>query len=390
MKVFTTLPQADLNDIAGAAQAAETAGFDYVGTMENRHDPFMALGVAAVNTSDVMLTTAVAIAFARSPMVVANTAWDLQLASNGRFVLGLGTQIKPHNEKRFSVKWSPPVPRLREYIQALRAIWRCWELGEPLRFEGEHYTFTLMTPNFVPPSGAQRSVPITMAAVGPLTLRLSGEVADGVRLHSFCTRAYLEDVVLPKIREGLGKSGKARKHFEIAGGGFVATGKTDEEVAKTVEWIRYRIAFYGSTPSYWPVLEHHGLGDLGRKLNAMTKAGQWDEMAAEISDDVVGLFAAIGRYDELPKVIGSRFGGAVDVSYASISSDIRPDIPADIIAEIQSIPTEFEGFETAWQTPTRSAVGATRDFARQGLDEGNVVGAVDGGLSYRAGEAGRV
>jgi len=348
VKVFTTLPQANLNDIAGAAQAAEMAGFDYVGTMENRHDPFLGLGVAAVNTSNVMLTTAVAIAFARSPMVVANTAWDLQAASHGRFVLGLGTQIKPHNEKRFSVEWSPPVPRLREYIQALRAIWRCWELGEPLRFEGEHYTFTLMTPNFVPPSSGQGSVPITMAAVGPLTLRLSGEVADGVRLHSFCTRAYLEDVVLPRIREGLGKSARARKHFEIAGGGFIGTGRTDEEVAKAVEWIRYRIAFYGSTPSYWPVLEHHGLGDLGRKLNAMTKAGQWDEMAAEISDDVVALFAAIGRYDELPKMIGSRFGGAVDVVYACISSDIRPDIPADIIAEIQSTPTEFEGFESAW------------------------------------------
>ena len=348
MKVFTTLPQGDLNDIAAAAQSAEAAGFDYLGTMENRHDPFMALGVAAVNTSKVALTTAVAIAFARSPMVVANTAWDLQAASHGRFVLGLGTQIKPHNEKRFSVKWSPPVPRLREYIQALRAIWRCWELGERLRFEGDHYTFTLMTPNFVPPSTGQDSVPITMAAVGPLTLRLSGEVADGVRLHSFCTRAYLEDVVMVQIQKGLKKSGKARKHFEIAGGGFIATGKTDEEVAKTVEWIRYRIAFYGSTPSYWPVLEHHGLGELGRKLNAMTKAGQWDEMAAEVSDDVVELFSAIGRYDELPEMIRSRFGGAVDVVYASMSSDVRPDIPADIIAEIQSIPTEFEGFESAW------------------------------------------
>ena len=348
MKILTTVPQADLNAIPRAAEAAEAAGFDYIATMENRHDPFLPLGVAATSTTKVALTTAVAIAFSRSPMVVANTAWDLQTASQGRFVLGLGTQIKPHNEKRFSVKWSPPVPRLREYIQALRAIWRSWQLGEQLRFEGDHYTFTLMTPNFVPASTGQNSVPITMAAVGPLTLRLSGEVADGVRLHSFCTRAYLEDIVEPKIREGLKKSGKSRKHFEIAGGGFIGTGKTDEEVAKTVEWIRTRIAFYGSTPSYWPVLEHHGLGDLGRKLNTMTKAGQWDEIAAEISDDVVTLFAAIGRYDELPEIIRTRFGGAVDVVYASISSEVRPDIPADIIAEIQAIPSEFEGFESAW------------------------------------------
>jgi probable F420-dependent oxidoreductase len=263
VKVLPTLPQADLNQIPGAARAAEAAGFDAIATMENRHDPFLSLGVAAVNTSDITLTTAVAIAFPRSPMVVANTAWDLQAASKGRFVLGLGPQIKPHNEKRFSVKWSPPAPRSREYVQALRAIWRAWELGEKLRFEGEHYTFTLMTPNFTPPSAGQPSVPVTLAAVGPHTLRLSGEVADGVRLHPFCTRAYLEDVVLGHIREGLEKSGKPRKHFEIAGGGFVATGATDEEVAKTVEWIRYRIAFYGSTPSYWPVFEHHDLGDLG-------------------------------------------------------------------------------------------------------------------------------
>lgn len=348
MKVLTTLPQADLNEIPNAARTAEAAGFDSIATMENRHDPFLSLGVAAVNTSDITLTTAVAIAFPRSPMVVANTAWDLQNASRGRFVLGLGPQIKPHNEKRFSVPWSPPAPRLREYVQALRAIWRSWQTGERLRFEGDHYTFTLMTPNFVPPSTDQPRVPVTLAAVGPLTLRLSGEVADGVRLHPFCTRAYLEDVVLTHIREGFEKSGKRRENFEIAGGGFVATGETDEEVAKIVEWVRYRIAFYGSTPSYWPVLEHHDLGDLGRKLNAMTKAGQWDDMAAEISDDVVALFAAIGRYDELPERIAARFGGVVDLVYASMSSDVRPNIPPDVITNIQAIPTEFESFESLW------------------------------------------
>lgn len=348
MKILTTLPQADLVQIPAAARAAEAAGFDCLATMENKHDPFLSLGVAAVETSAITLTTAVAIAFPRSPMVVANTAWDLQTASRGRFVLGLGPQIRPHNEKRFSVPWSPPVPRMREYVQALRAIWHSWETGERLRFEGEYYTFTLMTPNFTPPSSGQPRVPVTLAAVGPLSLRLAGEVADGVRLHPFCTRAYLEDVVLGHLQDGFAKSGRKRENFEITGGGFVATGETDEDVAKIVEWVRFRVAFYGSTPSYWPVFEHHDLGDLGRKLNAMTKAGEWDKIAAEVPDDVVALFAAIGRYDELPAKVAERFGGAVDHVYASMSSDVRPDVPPEIIAEIKAIPSEFRAYEPGW------------------------------------------
>ena len=267
MKILTTLPQGDLRAVPAAVAAAEAAGFDAVITMENRNEPFLALGVAAVSSKSIGLATGVAIAFPRSPMVVANAAWDLQIASQGRFVLGLGPQIRPHNEKRFSTSWSPPVPRMREYVQALRAIWRSWELGEKLRFEGEHYTFTLMTPNFIPVSTGQASVPITIAAVGPHSLRLAGEACDGVRLHPFCTRAYLEQVCMPRIAEGMAKTARNRKHFEITGGGFIATGATDEEVAKALEWVRYRIAFYGSTPSYWPVLDHHGHSDLGRKLN---------------------------------------------------------------------------------------------------------------------------
>ncbi|MEM7251391.1 MAG: TIGR03617 family F420-dependent LLM class oxidoreductase [Pseudomonadota bacterium] len=348
MKILTTVAQHDLNDVSAIARAAEAAGFDYLASMENRYDPFMALGVAATCTEKITLATAVAIAFPRSPMVVANTCWDLQVASRGRFVLGLGPQIRPHNEKRFSVKWSPPVPRLREYVKALRAIWRTWELGEPLDFRGEHYTFTLMIPNFTPQSLALPSVPITIAAVGPHSLRLSGEVCDGVRLHPFCTRGYLEDVCLPRIQEGMAKSGKDRKHFEITGGGFIATGRDDAEVQKAVDWVRYRIAFYGSTPSYWPVLEHHDLGDLGRKLNAMTKKGQWDQIANEISDETVDLFAAIGRYDELAGAVKKRFGGSSDVVFASTSPDVRPDIPPEVIADIQTIPTQFERFESIW------------------------------------------
>ena len=348
MQVMTVLPQQNLNDIEHSAQAAEFVGYDQISSMENRHDPFMPLGIAAVSTQKIKVGTAVAIAFPRSPMVVANTCWDLQSASGGRFVLGLGPQIRAHNESRFSTPWSPPVPRMREYVNALRAIWRNWQLGEELEFRGEHYKFTLMTPNFVPQSSGQPPVPVTIAAVGPQMLKLAGEVCDGVHLHPFCTRAYLENVAMPRIELGLAQSGKPREAFQIAGGGFLATGETDEEVADVLEWVRYRIAFYGSTPSYWPVLEHHDLGDLGRKLNSMTKAGQWDDLAAEVSDDVLSLFTAFGRYDQIAAAVEERFGGVIDMLYASLSADNLPAIPADVLQDIQKISSLFKRFGTGW------------------------------------------
>ena len=348
MRILTTLPQNDLNEVPAAVAAAEAAGFDGALTMENRHEPFLALAVAATASARIELGTAVAIAFPRSPMVVANAGWDLQNASRGRFVLGIGPQIRPHIEKRFSVPWSAPAPRLREYVQALRAIWRSWETGERLRFEGEHYTFTLMTPNFTPASTGQPMVPITIAAVGPHSLRLAGEVADGVRLHVFCTRRYLEEVCMPRIAEGMARTGRRRESFEVTGGGFVATGATNEEVAKAVEWVRYRVAFYGSTPGYWPVLDLHGLGDLGRRLNRMTKEGAWNRIAAEIDDDTVRLFAAVGRHDELAAAVDERFGGAADTIYSSLSMDMRPVLPPDLIQDIRRLPAVFTGYATAW------------------------------------------
>src|SRR5262245_50409734 len=239
MRILTTLPQDDLAEVPAAARAAEAAGYDGFVTSENKNDPFLALGVAAVNTSRTTLSTGVAIAFSRSPMPVANAAWDLQVSSRGRFVLGLGTQVRAHNENRFSVPWSAPAPRMREYVAALRAIWRCWERGDKLAYRGQHYKFTLMTPNFTPASTGQPMVPVTMAAVGPGMLRVAGELCDGVRLHGFCTRRYQDLVVMPELRAGMLTSGRAREHFEIAGGGFVATGPDEEAVAKMVEWVRY-------------------------------------------------------------------------------------------------------------------------------------------------------
>jgi probable F420-dependent oxidoreductase len=198
----------------------------------------------------------------------------------------------------------------------------------------------------VPESSGLDLPAVTLAAVGPAMLRVAGEVADGVRLHPFCTRQYLTDVVLPKLHAGLERAAWQRRHFEIAGGGFIATGADDEAVAAAAQWVRYRVAFYGSTPAYWPVLELHGLGDLGRKLNQMTKDGHWDRIAAEISDDTLHLFAAIGRHDEIAALIAERFGGVSDTVYASTNSQIRSDFPPDLLADIKRIPTPFSCFDT--------------------------------------------
>jgi probable F420-dependent oxidoreductase len=348
MRVLTSLPQDDLRKTAAAAQAAEAAGYDGALTMENKNDPFLAHAIAAVSTERLQLGTSVAIAFPRSPMVMANAAWDLQIASRGRFVLGIGPQIRPHNERRFSVPWTAPAPRLREYVQSLRAIWTAWEKGERLRYEGKHYTFTLMPPYFIPTSQHMKMVPITLAAVGQHSLRLAGEIADGVRLHGFCTRLYLTEEILPRLIEGMLRTDRDRTDFEITGGGFIATGPDNDAVAKMIEYTRGRIAFYGSTPGYWPVLEMHGLGDLGRKLNAMSKEGKWAEMSAEVSDDVVALFTAIGTYAEITAAIEQRFGGLSDALNVGGTTIAPTGLPPDLLQDIKRIPTKFTGYRTPW------------------------------------------
>ena len=347
MRVLTTVPQAELTEVPDAARQVEADGYDAIVTMENRHDPFLPLAVAATATERVELVTGIAIAFARSPMSVANMSWDLQGASRGRFVLGLGSQVKGHNVRRFSVPWSPPAPRMREYIEALRAIWRCWKTGEKLDYQGEHYQFTLMTPNFTPEPIEAPMPAVTIGAVGPAMMKVAAEVCDGVRLHPFCTRRYMEEMVVPKLEQGLAKTGRSRENFEITGGGFIATGPDDEAVDEMVEWVRMRIGFYGSTPAYFPVLELHGLEDLGHKLNRMSKEGQWEQMTAEIPDDVVRMFAAIGKHDEIAAEIERHFGGVSDAIFASVATTMPADYPPGLIQEIQRIKTRFSGYSVA-------------------------------------------
>ena len=344
MRVTTTIPQDNLRRVPDTVRAIEANGYDGITTLENRHDPFMPLGVAAINTNKLQLSTGIAIAFTRSPMVVANIGWDLQAASNGRFVLGIGSQVKGHNERRFSAPWSPPASRLREYAQSLRAIWNNWKTGEPLNFEGKHYRFTLMTPNFTPEPINSPPPPITVAAVGPAMMKVAGQEYDGARLHPFCSRKYLETIIVPRLETAMNSVGRKRENFEITGGGFIATGLNDEAVSKAVEWVRMRIGFYGSTRAYWPVLEQHDMLDLGEKLNHMSKTNQWDQMAKQVSDDLVHLFAAVGRHDEIANAIEKRFGGLSDSIADSASSEIPGSLPPDIIQDIQRIPSHFQNY----------------------------------------------
>jgi probable F420-dependent oxidoreductase len=348
MRVFTSVPTKDWRAIPSVARAAEAARFDALMAAELNHDPFPSLAFAAIATERIELTTSVAVAFPRSPTIMAMQAWDLNVNSGGRFVLGLGAQVKGHNERRFGVPWSAPAPRLKEYIAALRAVWRCWEKGERLEYHGEHYRLTLMTPDFSPPPSGLPMIPVAIAAIGDAMLRLAGEHCDGARLHPLCTRRYLEEVCLPQISEGMRRSGRQRRHFDLHGGGFVATGADEAAVRQAMDWVRARVALYASTRTYRPILALHGLEDLGLKLHDMTVKGRWAEMAAEIPDDVVCLFAACGTYDRIGGEIEKRFGRAADTIEIMLPSDHEPGPMRELLSDIRRIPCTFERFATSW------------------------------------------
>ena len=341
MRVSTGLPVEDWAACGPAARRAEEDGFDCVTTNELRHEPFTPLAFAAMATERVQLATSVAIAFPRSPMIVANHAWDLQRHSKGRLILGLGSQVKAHNERRFSVPWVAPAARMGEYVQALRAIFRCWEQGERLDYRGKYYTFTLMTPEFSPGPLGLPTAPIALAAVGPLMLKTAARVADSVRLHGFATRRYLEEVVRPMLAAELAAVGKSFDSFEVTGGGFVVTGPDDAAVRAAAEKIRYRVAFYGSTPAYRGVFDIHGLSDLGVRLTEMSKQGAWKDMAAQISDEVLELFVARAPYEGIAEAIERRFGGIVDTVSIDFAAGTDAATRRKVVEAIRRIPSAF-------------------------------------------------
>ncbi len=347
MRVFTRLPMHDWNATAEAAREAEAAGFDAVMTVELGHDVFAPLAIAAMATERVELTPSVAVAFPRSPTVLAAQAWDLQANSRGRFVLGLGSQVKGHNERRFGIAWTAPAPRLRDYVRALRAVWQCWETCGKLDFRSEHYTLTLMTPDFSPEPTGLPMVPVTIAAVGEAMLRVAGQVADGVRLHPLCSRKYLEEVCLPQIEIGRQRGGVARENFDVHGGGFVVTGPDEATVASGMEAARRRIGFYGSTRTYMPILALHGLEELGQKLHRMSVEGRWGEMGALVSDDVVRIFAACGTYSEIAGAVERRYGGVADSIDLEFPEGASMGLRREVLGEIRNIPHGFARFGAA-------------------------------------------
>lgn len=344
MRVITQLPNNDLKDAQKVAQLAERAGFDGVVALENAHNPYLPLAAAALVTDHIQLGTAVAMAFPRAPTITAHVAFDVQKASQGRFYLGLGAQVKAHNERRYGLTWAPPAPRMRDYIGAVRAVWDCWETEGPLDYHSDNYTLTLMTPNFSPrPAGLPR-IPVSMACVGPAMLKLAGEVCDGVRLHPFSSRRYLEEVSVPRIQVGLDAAGRDRKNIEVVAGGFIATGRDAAAVAKMKEYVRFRIAFYCSTRAYWDVLRLHDLVELGEKVNPYPRENRWDEMGALIPDNAFDLFAIIGDYQQMPAQIEARYGGLADTVSLPIQPDDDPDQLAEMVRKIHAIPCRFEGY----------------------------------------------
>ncbi len=312
MKVDSGLSNLDLADAPRRAREIEEMGYDAMISAETSHDPLFPLLLAAEHTERIELMTSIVVAFARSPMTLAGQAHDLNSYSKGRFILGLGSQIKPHITKRFSMPWSSPAARMREFILAMRAVWDCWYDGKPLDFRGDFYTHTLMTPMFTPTDTQYGPPKVALAAVGPLMSKVAGEVADGLIVHAFTTKAYMESVTLPAIEEGLAKSGRSRSDFQLIYPGFVVSGADEESFEQASTATRKQIAFYGSTPAYRPVLETHGWGDLQDELNAMSKRGLWDEMGTRITDDILGEFAIVGEPHEVVAKFKERFGGIVD------------------------------------------------------------------------------
>jgi probable F420-dependent oxidoreductase len=308
---------ADLRKVPDQVRTVEAAGYDGVRTAEMNHDPFFPLLLAAEHSERLELITSIAVAFARSPMNLANIGHDLNAYSKGRFTLGLGSQIKPHITKRFSMQWGAPAAQMRELVLAMRAIWANWYDGEPLEFVGEYYRHTLMTPAFTPQDKEYGAPKVILAAVGPHMTEVAGEVADGMIIHPFSTLPYIESVTLPAIERGLAKSGRSRDDFEISYSCFVVTGRDEAELEASKKASRERIAFYGSTPAYRGVLEAIGVGELQSELNAMSKQGRWQEMGELITDDILDAFGVVGEPGEIAGAMLSRYAAFTDRTSAS-------------------------------------------------------------------------
>lgn len=334
LKIDGGIPS-DLRRAPQVSRDLEREGFDGCWTGEINHDPFLPMLLAAEHSAQLSIGTSIAVAFARSPMTLANLGWDLQAYSQGRFILGLGTQIQPHIEKRFSMPWSHPVRRMREYILALHAIWDCWLHGTKLDFDGEFYTHRLMTPMFTPEAQSYGTPPIFLAAVGERMTEMCGEVADGLLAHAFTTRRYLDEVTLPTLQRGLSRAGRSRADVAVACPVFLVTGTDEKSMAAAAVATRKQIAFYASTPAYRPVLELHGWGDLQTELRQLSLDGRWDEMGTLISEDILAAFAVVAPADSLALALRQRCAGAIDRVMPAFPSTLPRDIVTDVVAQLR-------------------------------------------------------
>jgi probable F420-dependent oxidoreductase len=335
VKLYTTAPLEDPRDARTLYPRLEAIGYDGAFSFEAKHDPFLPLAVAAEHTRTLRLGTAVAIAFARNPMNLASLAWGMQLLSAGRFLLGLGTQVRPHIEHRFSMPWSKPAARMREIVLALRAIFVAWQRGERLDFRGEHYRHTLMIPAFDPGPSPFGAPPVFVGGFGPRMCEVAGETADGFIAHPFNTQESLRRVVLPALERGLAKSGRTRAQLEVICATLVVTADGDRELARVVAAAKKQLAFYGSTPAYRQTLDAHGWGALHGELNRLSKLGRWDEMADLIGDDVLEAVAVVGRRREIAAKLRARLGGIADGVSLTHNRAPDPEHWADVVQELK-------------------------------------------------------
>lgn len=302
----------DLSLVADQAKELEANGHLGAFTAETSHDPFLPLAIAAEHTSTIQLGTSIAVAFARNPMTLAYTARDLNEFSAGRMVLGLGSQIRPHITKRFSMPWSAPAGRMREFISAMHSIWDSWDAEAPLRFKGEHYTHILMSDFFDPGPATHGRPDVYLAAVGPMMVRVAAEICDGWMVHPFVTPSYFHDVALPRFRTFMDDAERAHELCQVSLPAFVVTGADDAEMAASTARIKQQIGFYGSTPAYQEVLEHHGWAEAHTELNAMTKTRRWDELGDVIDDEMLATFAVVAEPDNVEAELQARYGQTVD------------------------------------------------------------------------------
>ena len=322
----------DLHTVAQDARMIEALGYDGFVVEETKDDPFVVLALAAQATTTLRLGTAVAIAFPRSPAITAMSAWTLQKLSRGRFTLGLGSQVRAHIERRYGMRWSAPAAWMREYVQALRALWNCWQNGVPLDFRGQRYRLNLVVPLFDPGPIEHPAIPIHLAAVNRGMCRIAGEVADGIRPHPVCTPSYIAEVMLPAVREGAARSGRALGDFAVAMKPLVAAAPDDAHLEAKVRDARARIAFYASTPSYFSAFEHRGLGDLAAEAKVLSRAQRWEELPRLITDDVLHEFVVVGTYDTIGHRLVERFGAVV--THCEFSIAVRNEGDRERLAEL--------------------------------------------------------